>query len=68
MKKIVVHYTRHEIRIWSYNNGLILKTFRTPIPLTWIHVSSDAKYLRSLDSDGNFTTRFIDFSEFIKSF
>jgi hypothetical protein len=67
-KKMVVHYTKHAIRIWTYSNGLILKTFRTPIPLTWIHVSSDAKYLRSLDVEGNFLTRFIDFHDFIKNF
>lgn len=58
---MVAHFTKNAIRIWTYSNGLILKTFRTPIPLTWIHISNDAKYLRSLDVDGNFTTRFIDF-------
>lgn len=49
-KKIVVHFTKNAIRIWSYTSGLILKTFRTPVPLVWIHLSEDAKYLRSLDS------------------
>ena len=67
-KKIVVHYTKNAIRIWGYNSGLILKTFRTPIPLVWMHVTNDAKYLRSLDLEGNFTIRYIDFQEFIKNF
>ena len=67
-KKMVVHYTKNAIRIWNYSNGLILKTFRTAVPLTWIHISNDAKYLRSLDADGNFITRCIDFQDFLKSF
>lgn len=67
-KKMVVHYTKHAIRIWSYNNGLILKTYRTPLSLSWISLSDDAKYIRSLDSDGNFVIRFIDFTDFIKNF
>ena len=45
-----------------------MKTFRTAVPLTWIHISNDAKYLRSLDAEGNFTTRYIDFQDFLKSF
>lgn len=67
-KKIVAHFTKNAIRIWSYTNGLILKTFRTPISLLWMSLSEDAKYLRSLDSEGNFVTRFIDFSDFIRNF
>jgi hypothetical protein len=39
-----------------------------PTPLTWVHVDSEAKTLRSLDSDGNFVSRHIDFSDFIKYF
>lgn len=46
---MVVHFTKNVIRIWTYSNGLILKTFRTPIPLVWMNVSPDAKYLRCLD-------------------
>jgi hypothetical protein len=45
-----------------------MKTYRTPIQLTWIHVSDDGKYLRSLDVEGNFITRYVDFSDFIKNF
>ena len=37
-KKIVVHYTKNVLRLWNYANGLILKTYRTPIPITWVHV------------------------------
>jgi len=39
IKKIVFHFTKNAIRIWSYTNGLILKTYRTPINLVWINVS-----------------------------
>ena len=68
LKKLVIHFTKNAIRIWNYSNGLILKTYRTPVNLVWIHLSEDAKYIRSLDVDGNFVTRFIDFSDFIKNF
>ena len=64
----MVHFTKHAIRIWNYSNGLILKTYRTPVPFTWIHLDPEAKELRSLDSEGNFVSRNIDFSEFIKYF
>ncbi len=67
-KKLVIHFTKNSIRIWNYSNGLILKTYRTPVALTWVHVDPEAKYLRSLDVEGNFVTRFIDFSDFIKHF
>lgn len=67
-KKLVVHFTRHAIRIWNYSNGLILKTFRTPTPYLWIHLDLEATTLRSLDAEGNFLTRCIDFTEFIKYF
>jgi hypothetical protein len=40
MKKIVVHFTRNSIRIWNYANGLILKTFRTPVPIVWVNVDT----------------------------
>jgi len=40
---MVVHYTKHAIRIWNYSNGLILKTFRTPIPYVWTHVDPEAR-------------------------
>ena len=39
-KKLVIHYTKNSIRIWNYSNGLILKTFRTPVAFTWIHTDS----------------------------
>lgn len=45
-----------------------MKTYRTPVSLTWIHVTEDGKLLRSLDIDGNFITRYINFSDFIKNF
>ena len=64
----MVHFTKHASRIWNYSNGLILKTYRTPVPFTWIHLDPEAKELRSLDSEGNFVSRNIDFSEFIKYF
>lgn len=56
------------IRIWNYSNGLILKTYRSPVAFTWIHVDPEGRYLRSLDSEGNLVTRYIDFTEFIKYF
>ena len=67
-KKLVIHFTKNALRIWNYSNGLILKTYRTPVSLCWAHLSEDAKYVRSLDVEGNFVTRFIDFTEFIKNF
>jgi hypothetical protein len=42
-KKLVIHYTKNTIRIWNYSNGLILKTYRTPIPLVWVHTDAEAK-------------------------
>lgn len=39
-KKLVIHYNKNSIRIWNYSNGLILKTYRTPIPFTWVHTDS----------------------------
>jgi hypothetical protein len=61
-KKLVVHFTRHAVRIWNYSNGLILKTFRTPIPYLWTHLDPEARILRTLDAEGNFLTRCIDFT------
>ena len=37
-KKLAIHYNKNSIRIWNYSNGLILKTYRTPVALTWVHV------------------------------
>lgn len=67
-KKLVAHFTKNIIRVWNYSNGLILKTFRVYVPLLWVHMDQDGKYLRSLDAEGNFVTRFIDFSDFLKHF
>lgn len=61
-KKLVIHFTKHVIRIWNYSNGLILKTYRSPVAFLWIHVDPEGKYMRSLDADGNFVTRYIDFT------
>ena len=56
------------IRLWNYSNGLILKTYRSPIPFVWIYIDPETKYLRSLDAEGNLVTRFIDFTDFIRNF